>query len=82
LSSSRNLAKDRVCLPPLLQARRPYSHIRIVKNPHYWNAAKVAIEAVVFDPGDNLATVVKRCRCDRRDVEEAWASVSSSSKRS
>jgi oligopeptide transport system substrate-binding protein len=38
------------------------SHIRIVKNPHYWNAGQVAIDAVMFDPTENLATVLKRYR--------------------
>ena len=47
---------------------RPYSHIRIVKNPYYWNAGKVAIDAVVFDPSDNLATVVKRYRAGEFDI--------------
>ena len=47
---------------------RPYSHIRIVKNPYYWNAGKVAIDAVVFDPSNNLATVVKRYRAGEFDI--------------
>ena len=47
---------------------KPSSHIRIVKNPHYWNAGKVAIEAVVFDPTDNLATVLKRYRAGEFDI--------------
>jgi oligopeptide transport system substrate-binding protein len=46
----------------------PYSHIRIVKNPHYWNAAKVAIDAVMFDPTNNLATVLKRYRAGEFDI--------------
>jgi ABC-type oligopeptide transport system substrate-binding subunit len=44
------------------------SHIRIVRNPHYWNAAKIAIDAVMFDPTDNLATVLKRYRAGEFDV--------------
>jgi oligopeptide transport system substrate-binding protein len=44
------------------------SHIRIVKNPHYWNAGKVAIDAVVFDPSENLATVLKRYRAGEFDI--------------
>jgi oligopeptide transport system substrate-binding protein len=47
---------------------KPYSHIRLVKNPNYWNAGKVAIDAVVFDPTDNLATVLKRYRAGEFDV--------------
>jgi oligopeptide transport system substrate-binding protein len=44
------------------------SHIRLLKNPNYWNADKVAIDAVVFDPTDNLATVLKRYRSGEFDV--------------
>jgi oligopeptide transport system substrate-binding protein len=44
------------------------SHIRIVKNPHYWNAGKVAIDAVLFDPSENLATVLKRYRAGEFDI--------------
>jgi oligopeptide transport system substrate-binding protein len=44
------------------------SHVRIIKNPHYWNAGKVAIDAVVFDPTDNLATVLKRYRAGEFDI--------------
>jgi ABC-type oligopeptide transport system substrate-binding subunit len=47
---------------------KPSSHIRIVKNPHYWNAAKVAIDAVLFDPSDNRATVLKRYRAGEFDI--------------
>jgi ABC-type oligopeptide transport system substrate-binding subunit len=44
------------------------SHIRVVKNPHYWNAANVAIDAVVFDPTENLATLLKRYRAGEFDI--------------
>jgi oligopeptide transport system substrate-binding protein len=44
------------------------SHIRLVKNPNYWNAGKVAIDAVVFDPTDNRATVLKRHRAGEFDI--------------
>jgi oligopeptide transport system substrate-binding protein len=47
---------------------KPYSHIRLVKNPNYWNAGQVAIDGVVFDPTDNLATVLKRYRADEFDI--------------
>jgi oligopeptide transport system substrate-binding protein len=47
---------------------KPYSHIRLVKNPNYWNAGQVAIDGVVFDPTDNLATVLKRYRTDEFDI--------------
>jgi ABC-type oligopeptide transport system substrate-binding subunit len=47
---------------------KPFEHIRIIKNPHYWNAGAVAIEAVVFDPSENLATVLKRYRAGEFDI--------------
>jgi oligopeptide transport system substrate-binding protein len=52
----------------MLEDWKPFSHIRLVKNPNYWNAAKVAIDAVVFDPTDNLATVLKRYRAGEFDI--------------
>jgi ABC-type oligopeptide transport system substrate-binding subunit len=52
----------------MLDEWKPYEHVRIIKNPHYWNAGKVAIDAVLFDPGDNLATVLKRYRAREFDI--------------
>jgi hypothetical protein len=52
----------------MLEDWKPFSHIRLVKNPNYWNAAKVAIDAVVFDPTENLATVLKRNRAGEFDI--------------
>jgi ABC-type oligopeptide transport system substrate-binding subunit len=46
----------------------PNSHIRIVKNPSYWDAAKVAIDTVVFDPSEDRAAVLKRYRAGEFDV--------------
>jgi oligopeptide transport system substrate-binding protein len=39
-----------------------------VKNPHYWDAAKVAIDAVVFDPSEDREAVLKRYRAGEFDV--------------
>jgi len=52
----------------MLDDWKPFEHIRIIKNPHYWNAGKVAIDAVLFDPSDNLATVLKRYRAREFDI--------------
>jgi ABC-type oligopeptide transport system substrate-binding subunit len=52
----------------MLEDWKPYDHIRLVKNPHYWNAGKVAIDTVVFDPSDNLSTVLKRYRAGELDI--------------
>ncbi len=47
---------------------KPNAHIRIVKNKAYWNAAGVAIDAVVFDPSEDRAAVLKRYRAGEFDV--------------
>jgi oligopeptide transport system substrate-binding protein len=52
----------------MLDDVRPNSHIRIVKNPNYWGAAKVTIDAVVFDPSEDRAAVLKRYRAGEFDV--------------
>jgi ABC-type oligopeptide transport system substrate-binding subunit len=49
---------------------RPNAHIRLVKNPAYWNAAKVAIDAVVFDPSEDLSGVLKRYRAGEFDIAD------------
>ncbi len=52
----------------MLDDVKPNSHIRIVKNPNYWDAAKVTIDAVVFDPSENGAAVLKRYRAGEFDI--------------
>jgi oligopeptide transport system substrate-binding protein len=52
----------------MLDDVKPNSHIRIVKNPNYWDAAKVTIDAVVFDPSEDRAAVLKRYRAGEFDI--------------
>jgi oligopeptide transport system substrate-binding protein len=52
----------------MLDDVKPNAHIRLVKNPHYWDAAKVTIDAVVFDPSEDRAAVLKRYRAGEFDV--------------
>jgi oligopeptide transport system substrate-binding protein len=52
----------------MLDDVKPNAHIRIVKNPHYWEAAKVTIDTVVFDPSEDRAAVLKRYRAGEFDV--------------
>jgi oligopeptide transport system substrate-binding protein len=52
----------------MLQDVKPSSHIRIVKNPHYWDVGKVTIDTVVFDPSEDRATVLKRYRAGEFDI--------------
>ena len=47
---------------------KPSSHIKIVKNKNYWDAAKVAIDTVIFDPSEDRATVLKRYRAGEFDI--------------
>ncbi len=39
------------------------SHVRGVKNPHYWNSANVKLNGIVFYPLDNLNTEERAFRC-------------------
>src|SRR5712671_5032105 len=52
----------------MLDDVKPNSHIRVVKNPNYWDATKVTIDAVVFDPSEDRAAVLKRYRAGEFDV--------------
>jgi oligopeptide transport system substrate-binding protein len=52
----------------MLDDVKPNSHVRIVKNPNYWDAAKVTIDAAVFDPSEDRAAVLKRYRAGEFDV--------------
>jgi ABC-type oligopeptide transport system substrate-binding subunit len=47
---------------------KPNSHIKIVKNTNYWNAANVAIDSVVFDPSEDRAAVLRRYRAGEFDI--------------
>ena len=39
--------------PYKLDEVKPSSHIKIAKNPNYWDAGKVAIDTVIFDPSED-----------------------------
>jgi oligopeptide transport system substrate-binding protein len=52
----------------MLDDVKPNSHIKIVKNPNYWNAANVAIDSVVFDPSEDRAAVLRRYRAGELDI--------------
>jgi oligopeptide transport system substrate-binding protein len=47
---------------------KPSSHIKIVKNKNYWDAAKVTIDTAIFDPSEDRATVLKRYRAGEFDI--------------
>ena len=46
----------------------PQSHVRLERNPHYWDAANVRIEAVVYHPTEDRSTELKRYRGGELDV--------------
>ena len=47
---------------------KPQAFIKLVKNPQYWDAGKVAIDTVVFDPSEDRAAVLKRYRAGEFDI--------------
>jgi oligopeptide transport system substrate-binding protein len=49
---------------------RPGAHIRMVKNPSYWDAGHVTIDTVVFDPSEDRANVLRRYRAGELDVAD------------
>jgi oligopeptide transport system substrate-binding protein len=56
--------------PYMLADVRPGAHIRIVKNPSYWDAAHVTIDTVVFDPSEDRSSVLRRYRAGEFDVAD------------
>jgi oligopeptide transport system substrate-binding protein len=52
----------------MLDDVKPNSHVRIVKNPNYWDAARVTIDAAMFDPSEDRAAVLKRYRAGEFDI--------------
>jgi oligopeptide transport system substrate-binding protein len=52
----------------MLDDVKPNAHIRVVKNPYYWDAGKVTIDTVVFDPNEDRASVLKRYRAGEFDI--------------
>ncbi|HXP73568.1 MAG TPA: peptide ABC transporter substrate-binding protein [Stellaceae bacterium] len=52
----------------MLDDVKPSAYIKAVKNPHYWDASKVAIDTVIFDPSEDRAAVLKRYRAGEFDI--------------
>ena len=46
------------------------SHVKLVKNPHYWNADSVTIEEVYFHATEDTAGELKRFRAGELDMTE------------
>jgi len=52
----------------MLQEAVPQSHVKLVKNPHFHDAANVKIDTVMFYPTENLETELRRFRAGELDV--------------
>ncbi len=52
----------------------PNDHIKAVKNPKFYDAAKVKIDAVVWYPGEDRAQAQKRLRANEVDICTDFAS--------
>ncbi len=58
--------------PYVLAEWRPHDHVKLVKNPKFWDAANVKIDEVYFYPTDNDEAALKRFRTDELDTQEQW----------
>ena len=60
---------NHVCNGPFMLAEYvPQSHVKVVRNPHYWDAANVRLDAAYFIPTEDLQTEFKRFRAGELDV--------------
>lgn len=60
---------NHVCNGPFMLAEYlPQSHVKVVRNPHYWDAANVRLDAVYFIPTEDIQTEFKRFRAGELDV--------------
>jgi oligopeptide transport system substrate-binding protein len=56
----------------MLVARRPNDHIKMVKNPHFYDAANVKIDEVWFYPSADGNAALKAYRAGELDVLDRW----------
>jgi ABC-type oligopeptide transport system substrate-binding subunit len=47
---------------------KPAAFIRVAKNPNYWDAGKVSVDTVVFDPMEDRGNVLRRYRAGELDI--------------
>jgi oligopeptide transport system substrate-binding protein len=55
-----------------LAARRPNDHIKLVKNPFFFDAASVKIDEVTFYPTTDEPAALKRYRAGELDTLDRW----------
>ncbi len=58
--------------PYMLVERRPYDRIKLVRNPHFFDAANVKIDEVYFYPTSDESAAMKRYRAGEIDTLERW----------
>jgi len=56
----------------LLAEWRPHDHVRLVKNPKFYDAANVKIDEVFYYPTDEDNAALKRYRAGELDTQERW----------
>ena len=56
----------------VLAERRPYDHIKLVKNPSFYDAANVKIDEVNFFPTSDESAALKAYRAGELDVLDRW----------
>ncbi len=54
--------------PFMLAEWTPQAQVRLVKNPHYWNAANVQLDEVIFYPTSDEAAALKQFRAGELDL--------------
>ena len=58
--------------PYVLSEWRPHDHIKLVKNPRFYDAASVKIDEVYFYPIEDDLAALKRYRAGELDMNERW----------
>jgi oligopeptide transport system substrate-binding protein len=58
--------------PYLLAEWRPHDHVKLVKNPKFWDAANVKIDEIYFYPTDDDQAALKRFRSNELDTQYKW----------
>lgn len=58
--------------PYVLTEWRPHDHIKLVKNPKFYDAANVKIDEVIYYPTDDDQAALKRFRNNELDTQYKW----------
>lgn len=58
--------------PFMLKEWRPHDHVRLVRNPKFYDAANVKLDSVVFLPIEDDLAALKRYRAGELDIQERW----------